>query len=118
MVTRNGNSVRVTPSPCHLVTPSVHSSDFNFEQRLSIFNWLCVLDQYLSDNAAALRHNVVEDLHGLDLADDRVVGNLRARLDVGILVRAWLGVKGARRRAGNDVILLGVARMSRRGRRR
>src|SRR5260370_27700023 len=65
------------------------------EQYLAVLDRLRVLDDDLGDDAGTIRGDLVVQLHGLDLADDRRGGDARADADVLLGVGIRLGVKGA-----------------------
>src|SRR6478672_1915197 len=77
------------------------------EQDLVELDEVAVLDAHLGDGAGTLGRDVVEDLHRLDLADDRVRGDAGADLHVVVLVRGRLGVERADQLAPNLQVLPG-----------
>src|SRR4051812_37601536 len=71
------------------------SGGIDAEQDGAVLDRLRVLDTDLDDDAVALRLNLVEQFHGLDLADDGLRRHPGADLDVRLELRLLGPVEGA-----------------------
>src|ERR1700732_3997799 len=74
------------------------SSRFDAEEHLAVLDRLLVLDKDFGDDAVALRLDLVEDLHGLDQADDRCRGHSGSDANERFGIRGGSRVESAGRR--------------------